>query len=350
MRIPLSTLDRADLHRLHKSTKEKKTADRIKMIILLDKGYSQKEVGSILMIDEDTIGNWVRKFESSINFRTYLEDNYFTYKGKLTPEEMIQVKTYINENIIIDSKQVIDFVEKEFGKSYTSVGMQKLLHRLGFSYKQLTLFPSKADIEKQKAFVSEYENLYNNLSEKEVIVFIDGVHPQHNTKPSKAWIGLGIEKYIKTNTGRNRINLNGAYNPNNQDIIIREDESVNAQSTIKLFKQIEEEYFDKKCIYAFSDNARYYRNQLVTQFLENSKIKLIFLPPYSPNLNLIERLWKFMRKKVINTTYYEKFNDFKKAIISFFDNIHTYKEEIKKYVGNKFHILNYYLNPKTKVC
>ena len=57
-------------------------------------------------------------------------------------------------------------------------------------------------------------------------------------------------------------------------------------------------------IYIISDNARYYHNKKLKEWVDGTKIRQIFLPPYSPNLNLIERLWKFLRKKVINTGFY----------------------------------------------
>lgn len=347
MDIPLSSEDQTALHQLHRTTKEKRTADRIKAIILLNKGYTQKEIASILMLDEDTISSWVKKFKSSINIKIWLDNNYIAYKGKLNPEQLSQLKTYLTENIILNAKQVIGYVKEHFGESYSLSGMKDLLHSLGFSYKQLTLFPSKADIEKQKQFVLEFEQLNQNLGEDEEIVFIDGVHPQHNTKSSKAWIQKGTDQYIPTNTGRQRLNLNGAYNLNNQDVIIREDRSINAQSTIKLFEQIQKKYPNKNRIYAIADNAKYYRSKLVKKFLENSNIKLIFLPPYSPNLNLIERLWKYLRKKVINTTYYPKFEQFKTAILNFFENIDSKKSELKQFIGVNFHIAEIKLNPKT---
>ena len=347
MDIPLSSENQQILFQLHRSTKEKRTADRIKTIILLNKGYTQKEIASILMLDEDTISRWVKKIKSSTNITTWLGDNYVTYKGKLTPDEISQLKTYLSENIILNAKRVISYVNEHFGKTYSLSGMKDLLHTIGFSYKQLNLFPIKADIEKQKQFVSEFEQLNQNLAEDEEIVFIDGVHPQHNTRSSKAWIQKGTEKYIPTNTGRQRINLNGAYNMNNQDVIIREDPSINAQSTIKLFEQIQKKYPAKKRIYAIADNAKYYRSKLVKEFLKNSKIELMFLPPYSPNLNLIERLWKYLRKKVINTTYYPKFEQFKNAIENFFENIDSKKDELKQFIGSNFHIAEFQLNPKT---
>ena len=304
MDLPLSPENRDLLHKLHRSSKDKRTADRIKLIILLDKGYAQNEIASILMLDEDTISSWVKKFQVSSSIKQWLENNYSPYNGKLNQGELSQLKQYVKDNVITEVKQVIFYVEEQFNQRYSESGMRNLLHALGFSYKQLSLFPTKADIAQQQQFVTEYTELKNNLGAREDIVFIDGVHPQHNTKSSKAWIQKGTEKYIRTNTGRQRININGAYNPNNQDVIIREDDTINAQSTIELFKQIEQKYASDECIYAIADNARYYRSRLVKDFLTTSKIKLIFLPPYSPNLNLIERLWKYLRKKVINTIYY----------------------------------------------
>jgi transposase len=58
--------------------------------------------------------------------------------------------------------------------------------------------------------------------------------------------------------------------------------------------------------------------QLLKKYLERSKIKLYFLPPYSPNLNPIERLWKWMKERVIYNTYYREFEDFRAAVLGFF--------------------------------
>ena len=110
MDVPLSSENQQILFKLHRSTKEKRTADRIKTIILLNKDYTQKEIASILMLDEDTISRWVKKFKSSTNIKTWLGDNYVAYKGKLTPDEISQLKTYLSENIILNAKQVILYV------------------------------------------------------------------------------------------------------------------------------------------------------------------------------------------------------------------------------------------------
>jgi len=348
MEIPLTEKNFIELKRLHRTTKNKKQADRIKIILLFNKGYTKKEIASNILIKENTVSYWINKFKSSLTIDDWFKNNYKAYWGKLTSIQLAQVQNYIRENIIIDLKQVITYVKEQFGVDYSISGMNHLIHSLGFSFKQLSLYPTKADIEKQQKFVIEYQEINNTLEDNDEIVFLDGVHPQHNTKAVKAWIEKGVIKYIRTNTGRNRINLNGAYNPNNQDVIIREDYTINAQSTIELFKQIETQYPLANTIYAFSDNAKYYKCKLIREYLKISRIELIFLPPYSPNLNLIERLWKLMRKKVINTTYYHDFQSFKTAIRNFFENIDKYKKELKQFIGNKFQLIE--VNTKTTLA
>jgi transposase len=101
-------------------------------------------------------------------------------------------------------------------------------------------------------------------------------------------------------------------------VLIQEDRTLNAKSTIQFFQKIEEAYPFKRKIHVFCDNAPYYRNKEVREYLKNSKIALHFLPPYSPNLNPIERLWKWMKERVIYNAYYEHFEEFKAAVLGFF--------------------------------
>ncbi|MEL6274863.1 MAG: transposase, partial [Bacteroidota bacterium] len=85
----------------------------------------------------------------------------------------------------------------------------------------------------------------------------------------------------------------------------------------------------QKTIYIICDNAKYNRNETLTNWAKSQRIEFIYLPTYSPNLNLIERLWHFMRVKILNSTYYEKHAQFKKAIIDFLDEIKSYKDEVR---------------------
>ena len=169
---------------------------------------------------------------------------------------------------------------------------------------------------------------------------MDGVHPQHNSKPAYGWIEKGKIKELKSNTGRERININGALNPETFEVISGQDDSINAQSTIKLFEKIEKYYDQASTITIICDNARYYKSKLVQEYLKTSKIDLKFLPPYSPNLNLIERFWKFFHKKVTYNQYYEKFSDFRRAVNDFFDSIPSFYKELTSLLTQNFSIIN----------
>jgi transposase len=205
--------------------------------------------------------------------------------------------------------------------------MRHWLKRHNFSYKKPAVVPGKADKKRQQQWLAEYEKLQQELPEDETIGFIDGVHPTHNVQPAFGWIKTGVRKEIPANTGRKRINLSGMIDVIGYSLIIREDKTLNAESTIQFFRKIEAAYPMKRRIHIFCDNAPYYRNKAVRQHLESSRIELHFLPPYSPNLNPIERLWKWMKERVIYNTYYEYFEEFKAAVLGFFAVLSTVTEE-----------------------
>jgi len=200
--------------------------------------------------------------------------------------------------------------------------------------------PGKADRAAQEKFLEELEKKLSESPETSALYYADGVHPQHNTHCSYGWIKKGQVKEIKTNTGRKRVNINGVVNAHDPtDVVIQESESVNAQSTIAMLTKLEEQNPDLEKIYVVADNARYYRCNLVNEFLDTSKVEIIFLPPYSPNLNLIERLWRFLKKIVLYNKYYEKFADFRRAILLFFRNIKDYKKQLESLMTLKFHTI-----------
>jgi transposase len=98
---------------------------------------------------------------------------------------------------------------------------------------------------------------------------------------------------------------------------------------IKLFQELEDKNRSAENIYVIADNARYYKSTLVREYLKNSRIRLILLPPYAPNLNLIERVWKFSKDKVIKGDFYEKFHQFRQAVQNSFKDMDKYKDELK---------------------
>ena len=162
--------------------------------------------------------------------------------------------------------------------------MAALLRRLGLVFKQPSIVPGKADPELQADFIEYYNRLRGSMSKNDKLYFLDGVHPQHNSQAGHGWIRKGFDKELKSNSGRKRVNLNGALDVDTHEVVIREDKTLNAHSTISLFKQIEARNPSAKKIVLVVDNALYYYNGDVIDYINHSScLELVYLPAYSPN-------------------------------------------------------------------
>ena len=82
------------------------------------------------------------------------------------------------------------------------------------------------------------------------------------------------------------------------------------------------------------------QNKALAEWLTDKRLVPTFLPPYSPNLNLVERLWKFLRQKIINTSFYRTKGQFKTAVLDFFDRLPEFGQELTSRLSLKFHILD----------
>ena len=323
---------------MYKTEKNKTRANKINIILLSHKGYSGVEISSILNLDQDTISKWKQRFLSRSDDQAWLEDAYQPYWGKLSSHSISLLRTYVRTFLTGNKKELQSFIDTSFSVSYTPSGLNKLLHRIGLSYQTIHKLPGQCPIDKQQVWIEAfYEKLQCLDLLTEVILFMDSVHPTHNTVYAKVWSEIGIPRWICSNTGRNRLNISGAYNPVNQELVMLEDATVNEQTTIKLFEKCLEKYPDKDIITIYLDNASYHKSKLVKKFIEeHPKINLSFLPPYSPNLNLIERLWKFANEKVVNLKYYHDFNRFKEQMMGFYNSIDQYADELKQRINFNF--------------
>lgn len=212
------------------------------------------------------------------------------------------------------------------------------------SCKKTRLVPGGVqDKETQIKFAKQIiEIIEKSKTENCEAIFFDPTHQVHNTVNGYCWQEKGKDntKIVFSNSGRKRINIIGAINAitYKPTTLITEDNC--DKEMIKIFlEEIRKDYPDSDKIYIFLDNARYSRNYDVYEHAERLNIELMFLPPYSPNLNLIERLWKFLKKKLRKNKYYKTFKKFKKAIYEFFKNFEKYKPELKKLLTHKFEII-----------
>jgi transposase len=289
---------------------KRKYADRIRVILLLDKGWTYQKISEALFLDEGSITNNLKRYNEG-GIEGLILDFHQGGTTKLTSFQEQELATHLENKIYTATKEIIFYVRKTYKVKFTLSGMRDLLHRIGFSYKKPKVVPGKMSQQKQEEFIKFYQEIKENMEEGDKIYFADAAHPHHNATPSYGWIKKGEEKKLLSNTGRQRVNLNGALDIQNLDVIVNSEDTINRASMIRLFENIRMKNMDSKNIYIILDNAAYNRSYEVQFHAYFLGIKLMYLPSYSPNLNIIERLWKFFYKKVKNNKYYPQFDDFK---------------------------------------
>jgi transposase len=121
--------------------------------------------------------------------------------------------------------------------------------------------------------------------------------------------------FVPTSSGRKRYNVLAALNAITHELLtVCNDTYINALSICELLQKIRDSVGLCEKITLVLDNAAYQRCALVTELAKDLKIEMLFLPSYSPNLNLIERLWRWIRKEYLNGNYFEHFDDLKYTI------------------------------------
>jgi len=145
MSIDLSEKELREFIKLHRQLKDKKDADRVKTIILLNDGYSCSKVSEILLLDESTIRRYAERYEEG-GLDELLTYYYKPYEGFLFDDEIEILCGELDRKIYIDSKAVCAFILKTFDVEYTDRGCRDLLHRLDYVYKKPVGVPCKASI------------------------------------------------------------------------------------------------------------------------------------------------------------------------------------------------------------
>ena len=130
-------------------------------------------------------------------------------------------------------------------------------------------------------------------------------------------------------TGRQRLHLHGALDADTHEVIVSEHKTLNAQAFIIFLTALLTKNPFAKTIYVILDNAPYHKNKEVRKFIKRSRIKLLFLPAYSPNINLIERVWGLLKRLILYNQTFSSFKEFKTNVLGFLDDVHIkYHDEL----------------------
>ena len=196
----------AKLKKFHRKEKRQWAADRIKAVVLLGSGWTLEKTSEALLLDTETLRTYAKKYANG-GLVELLHRNYAGGKSRLSHEDKQKLKAHLSEYTYRDVAQIRHYVKTHFGVEFKATQMRTILSSLGFVYKKPKLVPGKVDPIAGMNHLNRYESLRR---EKKTLYYMDGVHPQHNSLPSHGWILKGTEKGLLSNTGRGRLNINGA--------------------------------------------------------------------------------------------------------------------------------------------
>jgi transposase len=187
-------------------------------------------------------------------------------------------------------------------------------------------------VEVQQAWVATIECLVERARAGEITLFFaDPTHPTHNSENGKKWQLKGRKNtiHMRSNSGRKRLTILGGLNALTlRPTTLLTEDNCDTFMMEAFLEQLREEYPNRNIpLVVLLDNAKY--NHGAQKRAKELNILLVFLPPYAPNLNLIERLWKFYKKTVKQNQYHKTFQEFFDATVSFFQNIEEHNAEFE---------------------
>jgi len=317
-KINLTADQKTALEAQHKCAHDSRKSDRIKAILLRAEGWSLSLIAQALRKHERSIARYVDDYLENKK----LESTNGGSSSKLNSVQTDELISHLTDYIYTSQQAIIAYIEKKWSIQYSVPGLNKWLHKNGFSYKKPKSMPYKVDLEKQQEFIDYYKQLKASVANDEAIFFMDAVHPTQATKVSSGWIKTGLDKPILTTGSRTRLNIVGAIRLGHiAEAVTEQYKTVNGESVIDFMEKLRDQHSDMGLINMIVDGAGYNKSAVVIEAAEKLNIKLHVLPPYSPNLNPIERLWKVMNEKVRNNRCFHSAKEFRQKIDEFFEKI-----------------------------
>jgi transposase len=339
--IQLTPQQRNDISDRRRQAQDRRIYQRLSAVLWSDAGRSREEIAELVGVSTRQVGQWFRIFRNK-GLDQLCTLHYRGDPGRLRPAQVQRLKQEIATGVFHNAEQVRTWVQETWGVDYSISGLKDLLRRIGASYHKVSGFFWKADIEEQKKFVRKHRRQKREAGPTTRRYFVDACHPVWGVDLLySCWLLVGQRFYFGVGNGRKRLNILGAYSPDDHDYVDLRltKENITGEQFVKLLEALRAKHPDTEKFLLYLDNARYYSKPCVKEWLANHReFRLVPLPAYSPNLNLIERLWKFLRKKALNR-WHKTFEEMQTAVAEVLDRLGDYRDELATLMTERFAIV-----------
>jgi transposase len=301
-------------------------------------GVPHAKIAGTLNVSDDTITNYMKLYRDE-GLAGLVEDRY--YKPTSSIDAFLgQIELSFIETPVATASEGAERIESISGVRLSDSQARRIMVKLGMKFRKCAAVPGKADPQMQFEFLQE--ELLPRLEEarkgQRRVFFVDAAHFVLGAFLGMIWSFTRI--FVPSGCGRQRYNVLGAVETRDHDFVsVRTSGSINADTVCELLRNLDKAYPGEE-ITLVMDNARYQRNKKVFAEAEEYGIELLFLPPYSPNLNLIERVWRLTKTKSLRNRYFENFAKFRTTIDEFIDSLSgENRAYLKSLVTENFQVL-----------
>lgn len=343
--IVLTGEQREEIDRRRKGTLDRRIYQRLTAVLAIAAGKTREEVAELLGVSLSQLGEWLRVYRNE-GLDALCSLHYKGDPGHLTPGQAQRLKDEVAKGRFRNSDQIRHWIHETFGVAYSPSGVKDMLKRIGVSYHKVTGFLWKADPDRQKAFVKKYRQQKAHARRQEAghtrRYFVDACHPAWGLSlVFSCWLLVGQRLLVGMGSGRKRLNVLGAYCPDDQeylDLRLTRD-NVNGEQFVNLLRVLKERHPEAKRFILYLDNAAYYGKPVVQEWLKrHPECRLEPVPPYSPNVSLIERLWRFLKGKALSR-WHPTFEAMQQAVADVLDHLGKYREELASLMVEEFHVI-----------
>jgi transposase len=343
--IQLTTFQRQDLERRRHDTQDKHIFERLSAVLWSAEGKTRADVAQLLGRSVRQVSEWLRLFRN-YGVQVLCSCHQRGDPGHLSTTQIDQLKDKIRTGCFRTADQIRLWIENAFGVSYSPSGVKDLLKRVGVSYHKVTGFLWKAKPEKQREFVEKYHRQRGAAQRPQArrtrFYFVDACHPIWGLDlVFSCWLLVGQRLRVGMGSGRKRLNILGAYCPDDHeylDLRLTRD-NINGAQVVNLLRLLRALHPEVERFVLYVDGARYFGGPVVQEWLRrHPEFEFEPLPAYSPNLNLIERLWKFLRKTAL-CQWFKTFEAMQEAVSGVLDHLSDYQSQLDTLMAQNFDII-----------
>ncbi len=316
-------ISQADLQALDKQRYQEKQAlvqRRLHCVyVKASMQLSNEMIGKLFGVHPNQVGQYVRSYQAG-GLSCLQQTHYGTNRSLL--EDHVEIILQEFEKLPpLSLSQARHKIIALTGIKRDISRIEAFLKRHGLRYLKAGYVPGKVDVGQQAQWLAQVLKPHIKAAQagKEHLLFMDAAHFVLGAFSCCMWVVSRL--LLRSGAGRHRINVLGVVHAMSKEISTLINTSyINAEVIMNFLHQLKGQYTDLP-ITIVLDNARYQHCKLVKACAEKLGITLLFLPPYSPNLNLIERVWKQAKKSILYGKYFDSPKLFHQTIHSFFNRI-----------------------------